>query len=100
MKVFIFSIKKTPQMAAWIEDDQGNYISTIAVTNRSAKNSWRSAPKEGRPEALPVWSHRIQNNMEQIDSVSSATPKGAINVHVDNRSLINGQEYSAYFGYI
>ena len=96
MKIFIFSVKKTPQMAAWIEDDQGHYISTITVTNRSAKNNWRSAPREGRPEALPVWSHRIQNNMDQIDGVSSATPKGAIDVNVDNRSLIITQEYRVY----
>src|SRR5215510_6477387 len=57
MKVFIFSVKKTPQMAAWIEDENGQYIATITVTSRSAQNSWRSAPKEGRPEALPVWNH-------------------------------------------
>jgi hypothetical protein len=96
MKVFIFSIKKTPQMAAWIEDGQGNYISTIIVTDRSAKNSWRSAPTEGRPEALPVWNHRMQNNAEKIDSVSSATPKGAVDVQLDNGSLINGHEYGVY----
>jgi hypothetical protein len=52
MKIFIFSVNKTPQMAAWIEDNQGHYISTVTVTGRSAKQNWRSAPEEGRPEAL------------------------------------------------
>jgi hypothetical protein len=40
MKVFIFSVKKTPQIAAWIEDAEGRYIATITVTNRSAKKNW------------------------------------------------------------
>jgi hypothetical protein len=86
-------------MAAWIEDNQGRYVSTIIVTNRSAKKDWRSAPKDGCPEALPVWNHKIQNNTAQIDSVSAATPKGAVDVvdvPIDNSSLINGLEYNLY----
>jgi hypothetical protein len=96
MKVFIFSVNKTPQMAAWLEDNQGRYVSTITVTNKSAKKDWRSAPKEGRPEALPVWNHKIQNNTAQIDSVSAATSKGAVDFQIDNNSLINGLEYNVY----
>jgi hypothetical protein len=95
-KIFIFSLIRTPQMAAWIEDNQGHYISTITVTNRSAKKNWISAPNEGRPEALPVWNHKIQNNTAQIDSVSAATSKGSVDVKIDNGSLINGQEYNVY----
>ena len=37
MKVAFFSVKKTPQMAAWIEDEDGQYITTITVTKSSAK---------------------------------------------------------------
>jgi len=97
-KIFIFSLDRTPQMAAWIENAQGNYVSTIIVTNKNAKNKWISAPKEGRPEALPVWNNKIQNNINisQIDSVSAATSKGAVDVIIDNNSLINEQEYSVY----
>jgi hypothetical protein len=96
MKVFIFAMDKTPQMAAWLEDNQGQYVSTITVTNRSAKKDWRSAPKEGRPESLPVWNHKIENNTVQIDSVSAATSKGAVDVQIDNSALINGLEYNVY----
>ena len=95
MKIFIFKINRTPQMAAWIENDNGSYVSTIIVTNKNAKKKWLKAPKEGRPEALPVWNHKIQNNTAQIDSVSAATSKGAVDVQIDN-SLINGQEYNVY----
>jgi hypothetical protein len=96
MKVFIFSVKKTPQLAVWIENDQGNYVLTITATNKSVKNNWISAPKEGRPEALPVWNHKRQNSTEEIDIVSSATPKGTVDIQIDNGSLINGQEYNVY----
>jgi hypothetical protein len=98
MKIFIFSVNKTPQMAAWVENDRGDYLSTITVTNRSAKKNWRSAPKEGRLEALPVWNHKIQNNStgENIDAVSTATSKGQVVVQIDNDLLTNGQEYNVY----
>jgi len=96
MKVFIFSVKKTPQLAVWIEDKQGNYVSTITATGKSVKNNWISAPKEGRPEALPVWNHKRHNSSEEIDIVSSATPKGTVDIHIDNNSLANGQEYTVY----
>jgi hypothetical protein len=96
MKIFIFSVNKTPQMAAWIENNQGNYISTITVTNRSAKKNWMNAPKKGRPEALPVWNYKMQNNTAQIDSVSAATSKGAIDVQINNDLLTDGQEYNVY----
>ena len=95
-KILFFSLNMTPQMAAWIENAQGDYVSTIIVTNKNAKKKWLSAPKEGRPEALPVWNHKIQNNTDQIDSVSAATSKKAVDVQIDSGSLINGQEYNVY----
>jgi hypothetical protein len=96
MRVFIFSFKKTPQLSVWIENSQGDYISTIFVTGKSARNNWQSAPAEGRPETLPVWNYKRRNNSEQVDVVSSATPKGSVNIRIDNNSLIYGQEYNIY----
>jgi len=96
MKVFIFSVSRTPQMAAWIESDHGDYVTTIIVTNKNARKKWMNAPKDGRPEALPVWNNKIKNNSAQIDSVTSATSKKGVNVEVDNSSLLNGREYSVY----
>ena len=96
MKGFIFNANKTPQIAAWIEDNNGNYISTVTVTNRSAKEKWRGSPIEGRPEALPVWYHKIQNNAGEIDTVTAASSKKPVDVQIDNNSLINGNEYNIY----
>ena len=98
MKVFVFSVKKTPQMAAWLEDENGQYIATITVTGRSAHNSWRSAPKEGRPEALPVWNHKYNNpSPDDIDTVSTATPQGSVITAIDNKLLVDGNTYHVYF---
>jgi len=99
MKVFIFSVQKTPQMVAWIEDENGRYISTITVTNRSSRQNWRSAPKEGRPEALPVWNRRQQNNQthDNLDAVSSATQKGSVEAKIDTGALADGNTYNVYF---
>jgi hypothetical protein len=98
MKVFIFSMNKTPQFAAWIEDENGNYISTITVTNRSAKRNWISSPKEGRPEALPVWNFKQQNNQSfsNLDTVTTATPKGSVEAAIDKKSLTDGNTYNVY----
>jgi hypothetical protein len=98
MKVFIFSIKKGPQLAAWIEDNNGNYVATIAVSEKSVKGNWISAPREGRPEALPVWNHKQQNGTvaDDLDAASSATVKGPFGANVDEEFLINGNTYSVF----
>ena len=71
-KWFIFKIKIYPQVAVWLENEDGKYIKTLYVTEKVSKNKWISAPEEGRPEALPVWSH-LQK--EPCDAVTGATPK-------------------------
>ena len=99
MKVFIFSVKKTPQMAAWIEDRDGRYVATITVTSRSAKGKWRGSGKnKGRPETLPVWYHRQHNSSlpDDIDAASRATPNGAVRAVIDSGSLVKGNTYSVF----
>ena len=99
MKVAFFSVKKTPQMAAWIEDEGGRYIATITVTNRGARQKWRGSPKEGRPEALPVWNYRQKNNTSpgDIDAASTATPKGSVEAKVNKTLLSDGNTYNVFF---
>ena len=99
MKVFLFIFKNnSPQIASWIEDNDGNYISTIAISEKSAKDKWLSAPKEGRPEALPVWNHRQHNFSvtNDLDSVTSATIKGSFEAGIDQNSLIDGNTYNVF----
>ncbi len=69
-QMFFFKFPVYPQVAVWVETEKGTYLETIYVTAKAEKNSWLSAPKEGRPEALPVWNHLAK---EKTDAVSSAT---------------------------
>jgi hypothetical protein len=71
---FIFEIPIYPQVAAWVETPDGRYLGTIYVTAKAEKQGWVSAPKEGRPEALPVWNHLRQ---AVPDAVAAATAEGA-----------------------
>ncbi|WP_157784158.1 DUF2271 domain-containing protein [Treponema primitia] len=98
MWILFIPINNPPQAAAWIEDTNGNYISTITVTNRSAKNTWRSAPKAGRPEALPVWNYKQNNSTKnnEIDAVSAATSEEEMTAQIENELLINGNDYNVY----
>jgi hypothetical protein len=84
-----------PMMAAWLEDENGNYLQTLYVNQSVAKGYFNYADKNAgewkpgplvRPAALPVWSHKrgvksdeghympTQKN-PMPDAVTSATPK-------------------------
>lgn len=77
--------KFPPQFALWIQDSDGNFSQTIFATKRASKKKWIFAPKDGRPESLPVWYHSCENfyvpeSKNEMDAVSSATPKGSFDV--------------------
>lgn len=85
--------KSTPQMAIWIEDTAGNYISTIYVTHTIATQSWTASGGERRKSALPTWCHSrgikypdglyLPTKKEPVaDGISGATPKGSYDVKI------------------
>lgn len=71
----IFKLPIYPQVAVWLENPQGRCLGTLYVTGKTEKASFVGAPKEGRPEALPVWSHL--RSAGSVDSVSAPTSPGA-----------------------
>ncbi len=84
-------IKNSPQIAIWVEDLEGNYLSTIYVTRKIATQSWTASGGNRRKEALPAWSYSrgVQyddglylptKNEPLTDGVSGATPKGSFDV--------------------
>jgi len=87
-KMGLMSMTVIPQMAIWIEAEDGRFIDTIYVTKKSATGKWSAAGGSRRPEALPVWSHArgIKNpdggympdpKKALPDAVSGATPNKA-----------------------
>ena len=83
--------KNPPQIAIWVEDMNGNYISTIYVSHKIATDSWKANSGNRRKEALPVWCHArgVQysdglyvpmKNEPITDGISGATPQGSFDV--------------------
>lgn len=71
-----FKIKIAPQFAIWIEDINGNYIKTIAVTKKIAKDKLYRKDGSKKIETLPSWSFAKSSN--EIDGITTATPKKSV----------------------
>lgn len=90
---WFIKIKNAPQIAIWTEDMEGNFLSTIYVSERLAKQSWRAARGNRRKEALPCWSHAqgkqysdglyLPTKDEPLpDAMTGATPRGSFSANV------------------
>ncbi len=74
---FLIPVKLTPQMACWVETEEGEWAAPVYVTEKTAAGAWKGGGGGGRPEALPVYSHarKAQGGAEDgTDAVSGATP--------------------------
>lgn len=87
-------IKNPPQLAIWLEDTSGNYLSTVYVTHKIATQSWKMARGNRRKEALPHWcySRGVRDedglylptkNHPLTDGISGATPRGNFDVKLN-----------------
>lgn len=87
------SKKNPPQIAVWLEDVEGNYLSTVYVTHKIATQSWLMAGKNRRKEALPHWCYsrgvRYDDGLYLptkkqpfTDGLTGATPQSGFDVKV------------------
>lgn len=81
-----------PQMAFWVEDEEGRFLDTLYVTRALSSAGFQSTDILSdevirRPEALPVWSHRRGVTYgdglaiplpedRDLDGVTAPTPPG------------------------
>ena len=83
--------KNPPQIAVWLEDTQGNYLSTVYVTHKIATQSWQASGGNRRKEALPHWCYSrgvkyddglyLPTKKEPLtDGISGATPHGSFDI--------------------
>ena len=100
--------KRGPQFAVWLEDSDGNFVSTLYVTERASRKNWIMSPKEGRPESLPVWYHASNFKPSKkaapdlkLDAVTSATPKGGIifDAQLEDKAYVIRAEFNTSFDY-
>ncbi len=92
---FIFPFKKGPQIAAWAEDGNGRYIGTIIVSGKTAEKKWISAPDEGRPESLPVWSEKSGGCFDPADTVTAASLNSG-KTKTGSHFTLTGGRYKVY----
>jgi hypothetical protein len=68
----------TPQIAIWVEDEEGRYVETLYVTHSEAKSDYwpvHDGQIVRRPEALPVWGHaRGVKSDDGVFAPTSAAP--------------------------
>jgi hypothetical protein len=94
----LVNVRNAPQMAAWTETRSGEFVETLFVTGRIARQEWRGAPGDSTPaeeirraEALPVWAHARNAGSDATmllptreapapDAVTAATPKRGFDV--------------------
>lgn len=61
------------QFAVWIEDDEGNFVKTLYVTDFTARGGYKN-----RKESIPTWvkkSNAAETPRADLDAVSGATPQ-------------------------
>ena len=91
--------KNPPQIAIWVEDEAGHYLSTLYVTHKIATQSWQASKGNRRKESLPHWCYQrgvqysdglyLPTRKEPFtDGITGATPTGSFSVKMtpmDNR---------------
>ena len=90
--------KNPPQFAVWIEETNGNYISTVFVTYKIATEGWQANNGNRRKEALPYWCHQRGIVYEDglmlptkenplADGITGATPKENKTIKINPENL-------------
>lgn len=91
--------KNPPQIAIWLEDTHGKYLSTIYASHKIATQSWQMAGGNRRKEALPHWCYSRGVQYEDglylptkdnplTDGMSGATPRGSFDLKLNPASTL------------
>ena len=88
--------KNPPQVAIWVEDTDGRYVSTLYASKKIATQGWASAGGNRRKEALPYWCHQRgvvyddglylpTKSQPLVDGMTGATPRETFDVRLVNK---------------
>ena len=91
--------KNPPQIAIWLEDTEGKYLSTIYVTHKIATQSWQASGGNRRKESLPHWCYSRGVKYDDglylptkdkpfVDGISGATPQGSFDVKLRTKNAL------------
>lgn len=76
--------KNPPQIAIWLEDANGRYLTTLYASKKIATQGWVGAHGNPRKEALPYWSHRC-GGLPLTDGMTGATPRKSFDVRMQDK---------------
>lgn len=76
--------KNPPQIAIWIEDANGRYLTTLYASKKIATQRWVGAHGNPRKEALPYWSHRC-GRLPLTDGMTGATPRKSFDMRMRDK---------------
>jgi len=92
---FIIPFRKGPQMAAWVENEQGDYVGTLFATGKTARQNWVGANAGERPESLPVWTKAVSGSQVVVaDAVTTATPVEGQVISRNGSSVLPAGKYT------
>lgn len=85
--------KNPPQIAIWLEDMNGKYLTTVYATHKIATQSWQNANGNRRKEALPCWCYSRGVKYEDglylptkahplADGITGATPHSGFDMRL------------------
>ena len=77
--------KNPPQIAIWLEDVKGRYLTTLYASKKIATQGWVGAHGNPRKEALPYWSHRC-GELPLVDGMTGATPRKSFDVRMQDKA--------------
>lgn len=88
-----------PQIAIWLENIQGDYLSTVYVTHKIATQSWQTSGGNRRKESLPHWCYSrgvkygdglyLPTQKQPLtDGISGATPHGSFDVKLSSMNAL------------
>lgn len=90
--------KNPPQVAVWVEDMDGRYLSTLYVSYKAGTQGWQGAKGNRRKEALPHWCHQRgvvyadglylpTKEQPMADGLTGATPRADFEVSMHPKQM-------------
>lgn len=102
--------QNSPQIAIWVEDLSGNYISTIYASHKIAQQAWMANGSNRRKESLPHWCYKRGVRYDDglylptkskplTDGISGATPTSSFDVKLTPTSRLSQFVVKAEFNH-
>jgi len=95
LQILFFQKKLSPQIAIWSEDEKGNYLETLYISEKTYR--WYKSGGAKRKESLPVWRNRVESVTDGAAGATETLEKNRY--RVKNRKVTVYMEVNNSFDY-